>query len=138
MLPPTLEDAVSKFGKAATARLRNPSATGEPEDQLRGPFEGLLGEMAALCGLAPDAVVTVGESSVSALHTRPDYAITVNGALASPVLRLGGDIESSGDKLAPSPVPASFVRVLSALGAHRAAQCQRVGRGQRATLPLAA
>jgi hypothetical protein len=39
---PCIADAVSRFGKAATAKLSNPAATGEPEDQLRAPFEGLL------------------------------------------------------------------------------------------------
>ena len=152
-LKPTLVDAISRFGKSAKAKLRNPSAAGEPEDQLRAPFEQLVGDLAALCGFAPRAVVAVGETSLSALHTRPDYAITVNGALvgfvelkapgkgadprrmkgahdkaqwqrlqslpnllyadgnefslwrngelASPLVRLDGDIETSGDKLAP-------------------------------------
>ena len=126
---------------------------GAPEDQLRAPFEQLVGDMAALCGFAPGSVVAVGEASLAALHTRPDYAITVHGALvgfvelkapgkgarpqrfndphdraqwqrlqslpnliyadgnefslwrngelASPLVRLEGDIETSGDKLAP-------------------------------------
>ena len=152
-MKPTLVDAISRFGKSANAKLRNPSAAGEPEDQLRAPFEQLVGDLAALCGFAPRAVVAVGETSLSALHTRPDYAITVNGALvgfvelkapgkgadprrmkgahdkaqwqrlqslpnllyadgnefslwrngelASPLVRLDGDIETSGDKLAP-------------------------------------
>ena len=76
----TLEVAVSRFGKAATAKLRNPSATGEPEDQLRGPFESLVSDVAVLCGFGPGAVVTVGESSIAELKTRPDYAVTVGGA----------------------------------------------------------
>ena len=109
--------------------------------------------MAALCGFAPGAVVAVGETSLASLHTRPDYAITVkgaligfvelkapgkgadprrmrgahdkaqwqrlqslpnliyadgnefslwrNGELAASLVRLDGDIETSGDKLAP-------------------------------------
>ncbi len=154
-LKPTLVEAIAKFGKDAKAKLGNPSVTGEPEDQLRGPFEQLVRHMAALCGFAPGAVVPVGETSIAALRTRPDYAITVNGALAgfvelkapgkgadprrmkgahdkaqwqrlqslpnliyadgnefslwqdgkfeSATVRLDGDIESSGDKLAPGP-----------------------------------
>ena len=154
-MKPTLVDAIAQFGRNAKAKLANPSVTGEPEDQLRGPFEQLVRQMAALCGFAPGAVVTVGETSVAALHTRPDYAITVNGALAgfvelkapgkgadprrmkgahdkaqwlrlqslpnliyadgnefslwqdgkfeSAMVRLDGDIESSGAKLAPGP-----------------------------------
>ena len=76
-----IAQAVSAFGKAATARLSNPVATGEPEDQLRGPFENLLQQLALLCGFKPGAVVAVGESSIADLKTRPDYAITVGGAL---------------------------------------------------------
>jgi len=73
--------AVSAFGKAAGARLSSAAVSGEPEDQLRGPFESLLQELAQLCGFAPGAVVSVGESSIADLKTRPDYAVTVRGAL---------------------------------------------------------
>lgn len=152
-MKPTLVDAVARFGKSAKAKLGNPSVAGAPEDQLRAPFEQLVSDMAALCGFAPGAVVAVGEASLAALHTRPDYAITVHGALvgfvelkapgkganpprlkeahdraqwqrlqslpnliyadgnefslwrngelASSLVRLEGDIETSGDKLAP-------------------------------------
>ena len=154
-MKPSLADAVAQFGKSAKAKLSNPSVTGEPEDQLRGPFEELVRQMAALCGFAPGAVVTVGETSIAALHTRPDYAITVdnvlagfvelkapgkgadprrmkgahdkaqwirlqslpnliyadgnefslwqNGKFESAIVRLDGDIETSGAKLAPGP-----------------------------------
>jgi len=77
----TLDEAVARFGRDAKARLRNPSATGEPEDQLRGPFEQLLNQFAALCRYPAGAVVAVGESTIASLHTRPDYAVTVHGAL---------------------------------------------------------
>ena len=80
-MKPTLVDAIATFGKEAKAKLSNPSVAGEPEDQLRAPFEQLVGSMAALSGFAPGVVVTVGESSVAALHTRPDYAVTVHGVL---------------------------------------------------------
>lgn len=81
MVTATLEDAVSAFGRAAGARLSSAAATGEPEDQLRGPFEALLQQLAALCGLQSGRVVAVGETSIAALRTRPDYAVTVDGAL---------------------------------------------------------
>ena len=152
-MKPTLVDVIAQFGKAAKAKLSNPSVTGEPEDQLRAPFESLVNQMAALCGFAPGAVVAVGETSLASLRTRPDYAITVkgalvgfveikapgkgadprrmrgahdksqwqrlqslpnliyadgnefslwrNGELAASLVRLDGDIETSGDKLAP-------------------------------------
>ena len=152
-MKPTLVDVIAQFGKSAKAKLSNPSVTGEPEDQLRAPFESLVNQMAALCGFATGAVVAVGETSLASLHTRPDYAITVkgalvgfvelkapgkgadprrmrgshdkaqwqrlqslpnliyadgnefslwrNGELAASLVRLDGDIETSGDKLAP-------------------------------------
>lgn len=34
--------AVGKFGADAKAKLANPAATGQPEDQLRGPLETLI------------------------------------------------------------------------------------------------
>ena len=77
----SLASVVSAFGKAATARLSNPSVAGEPEDQLRGPFENLLQGLAELCRHQPGTVVAVGESTVSDLKTRPDYAVTVRNVL---------------------------------------------------------
>jgi hypothetical protein len=77
----TIETAISEFGKAAKAKLANPAATGQPEDQIRAPFEQLLLDIATLSGLASGSVVAVGESSVSDLKTRPDYAVTVQKSL---------------------------------------------------------
>jgi len=77
----TIETAISEFGKAAKAKLANPVATGQPEDQIRAPFEQLLLDIATLSGLPTGSVVAVGESSVSDLKTRPDYAVTVQKSL---------------------------------------------------------
>ncbi len=150
----TLTDAVAEFGRAACAKLSSATAKGEPEDQLRGPLEQLLKDMATLAGHAAGKVVAVGESSIAELHTRPDYAVTVDGALvgfielkapgkgadprkfkghdkaqwqrlqclpnliytdgnafslwrdgalASPIEHLQGDVATSGDTLAASP-----------------------------------
>jgi hypothetical protein len=74
--------AISEFGLTAEAKLRSASATGEPEDQLRAPFETLLADIAELVDLPRGKVVAVGESRLSDLKTRPDYAVTVHGALA--------------------------------------------------------
>lgn len=68
--------AVSVFGATATPKLAGP---GEPEDQLRSPLETLLVSVAKDLGLK---VNPVGESSLSDLKVRPDYAIEVDGALA--------------------------------------------------------
>jgi hypothetical protein len=77
----TIETAIATFGVAAKAKLSNPAATGQPEDQIRAPFEQLLTDVATLSGLPAGGVVAVGESSVSHLKTRPDYAVTVQKAL---------------------------------------------------------
>lgn len=81
MPEPSLTDAVSRFGVAAAAKLSNVGVSGEPEDQLRSPLETLLADLAALAGFSDGAVIAVGESSLSELKTRPDYAVTVHGAL---------------------------------------------------------
>jgi N-6 DNA Methylase len=77
----TVESAVAAFGAKAKAKLANPGASGEPEDQLRAPFEQLLADFAELSNFPKTAVAAVGESSVSDLKTRPDYAVTVHKAL---------------------------------------------------------
>jgi hypothetical protein len=75
----TAEAAVSIFGERAKGKLANPAASGQPEDQLRSPFESLLSDMASLAGVLQ--LQAVGESSILELKTRPDYAVTVQGAL---------------------------------------------------------
>jgi len=80
-MKPSLPAALAAFGTKAKAKLANPGATGEPEDQLRAPFEQLLADLAELCRFPKTAVAAVGESSVSDLKTRPDYAVTVHKAL---------------------------------------------------------
>ncbi|MEI2726386.1 MAG: N-6 DNA methylase [Verrucomicrobiota bacterium] len=72
---------MAAFGAKAKAKLPNPGASGEPEDQLRAPFEQLLADFAELASFPQTAVAAVGESSVSDLKTRPDYAVTVHKAL---------------------------------------------------------
>ena len=77
----TLSSAIAAFGAKAKEKLSNPSVSGQPEDQLRAPFEQLLTDLAELCSLQKSTVSAVGESSVSELKTRPDYAVTVQNAL---------------------------------------------------------
>src|SRR3954451_2534643 len=76
-----LKTAIAQFGADAKAKLANPSATGEPEDQLRAPLERLFADLAELCGFKPEWLTAVGESSLSTLKTRPDYAITLQNVL---------------------------------------------------------
>ena len=77
----TLEEAVARFGKSAKDKLNNPGATGQPEDQLRAPLETLVADLCDLIGPSADGVVLVGESALSELMTRPDYAVTRKNAL---------------------------------------------------------
>jgi hypothetical protein len=77
----TLDAVVSQFGASAKQKLSNAGAVGAPEDQLRAPFELLLANLAALCNFLPGKVVAVGETSLSDLKIRPDYAVTVHNAL---------------------------------------------------------
>jgi hypothetical protein len=73
--------AIANFGLNAKAKLANPAAKGEPEDQLRAPLEYLIVDLAEFCGFSRSEVTAVGESSLSDLKTRPDYAITVKKTL---------------------------------------------------------
>ena len=80
-MTPTVETVVADFGRQAKEKFSNPVITGEPEDQLRAPFEFLLVGISALCGFSKGQVVAVGETTVEDLKTRPDYAVTVRGPL---------------------------------------------------------
>jgi hypothetical protein len=57
------------------------AAKGEPEDQLRNPLEELFGVMSDLSGLSRSKLTLIGESSLSELHTRPDFAVSYSNAL---------------------------------------------------------
>jgi len=155
-----LKKAIARFGADVRAKLSNPGATGEPEDQLRAPLEGLFADLAELCGFNREALAAVGETLLSSLKTRPDYAITLrnvlvghvevkapgkgsdprrykghdreqweklqslpnllytdgnsfslwqNGELVGSIVKLEGDVETSGDKLdAPLDLVARF------------------------------
>jgi len=76
-----IREAVSAFGASVKSKLANPSATGQPEDQLRAPLEKLIHSLAEAAGLAMGDVVMVGESAQADLKTRPDYAVTRGKAL---------------------------------------------------------
>src|SRR5687768_18564676 len=78
---PDLKTAISRFGADAKAKLANPGATGEPEAQLGAPLEALFADLAELCGFQRPWVAAVGESSLSTLKTRPDYAVTLRNVL---------------------------------------------------------
>ena len=65
---------MAAFGTAAKAKLVNVAATGEPEEQLRSPFEALLLDMTELGGLPRKVMTCVGESALRDLKTCPDFA----------------------------------------------------------------
>ncbi len=76
-----LAQAVSAFGAAAKATLNNAAISGEPEDQLRTPLIALVKQLAALTGLAGHDTELVGETRLSDLMIRPDFAVTRKAAL---------------------------------------------------------
>ncbi len=74
----SLADIISAFGADARAKLDNPAVSGAPEDQLRAPLERLIHDLATLDGLAAGGLSLVGETTLSHLQTRPDYAVSVS------------------------------------------------------------
>ncbi|SEO28679.1 Methyltransferase domain-containing protein [Gemmobacter aquatilis] len=75
------DQIISKYGASAKAKLSSPAITGAPEDNIRAPLEELITALAEPAGQQPGWVTLVGESNLSALGTRPDYAVTVRNAL---------------------------------------------------------
>jgi hypothetical protein len=74
---PKLAAALSSFASDVTAKFSG-NAPGQPEDQLRGPFEVLL---KAAGGQLAKSVVAKGESALADRLGRPDYAVLTDGAL---------------------------------------------------------
>jgi hypothetical protein len=77
----TVADAVSRFGASVKPKLANPAIAGSPEDQLRGPLDTLLRELAEAAELPAGVVRLVGETPDADTKTRPDFAATVSNAL---------------------------------------------------------
>lgn len=73
-----IKKAVGEFGASAKAKLNQ---GGQPEDQLRNPIEQLFATLSATCGHPKGAVTLIGETSLSDLRTRPDFAVQMNKAL---------------------------------------------------------
>lgn len=78
---PGYNSAIATYGAVVKAKLANPAAKGEPENQLRAPLENLIVDLAEFCGFSRSDITAVGESSLAELKTRPDYAVTVRKAL---------------------------------------------------------
>jgi hypothetical protein len=81
MSKPTLASLVADYGEAVKAKLTSPTATGEPEEQLRSPLEELIQGIAGLFRFRRGDVVAVGETSLADLKVRPDFAVNVRKAL---------------------------------------------------------
>jgi hypothetical protein len=77
----SLAAAVSRFGASVKSKLSGVGAVGAPEDQIRAPLEVLIADVAQVLLFRAGEVVAVGESTLSALKTRPDYAVKVSNAL---------------------------------------------------------
>ena len=77
----TLAEAVSTYGANAKGKLANIAISGAPEDQLRGPLEALIRDLAVIDGMPANSVQLVGETTLSELKTRPDFAVIVGKAL---------------------------------------------------------
>lgn len=77
----TFAQLVATFGAAAKEKLTNVAIAGAPEDQLRNPLETLIAGIADLDNLAPGGIGIVGETTLAHLQTRPDFAVSVGGAL---------------------------------------------------------
>jgi hypothetical protein len=80
-LPKTVAAAVSSYGASLKPKLANVAIDGAPEDQLRGPLDVLMRDLAEVGGFPSTAVHLVGETALRELKTRPDFAVTVGNAL---------------------------------------------------------
>jgi len=67
--------ALQDFAEAVTRKMAQPAA-GEPEEQLRGPFENLI---QAVGQITSQDVVPKGESSLPGRTGKPDFATNVGG-----------------------------------------------------------
>jgi len=70
---PNQATALSRFAESVRAKFST-HATGEPEDQLRAPFEQLLSEAGAELGIRD--IIPVGETPLANSLGRPDYSVT--------------------------------------------------------------
>ena len=77
----TVAAAVSQYGASLKPKLASIAIEGAPEDQLRAPLESLVRDLAEIGGLPAASVRLVGETTLAALKTRPDFAVTVGNAL---------------------------------------------------------
>ncbi len=75
---PPIHQALQAFAAAVTSKMTQ-LTIGEPEDQLRGPFENFMTAVAAELGCK---VVCTGETRLTGRIGRPDYAVHLDSALS--------------------------------------------------------
>lgn len=75
----TLSDALRNLGVDLKTKLTQPVITGNAEEQLRTPLDTFLRAVANAFHL-PDVNV-IGEVQMADISSRPDFAVTVDGAL---------------------------------------------------------
>jgi hypothetical protein len=90
----TVAIAVSKFGASIKSKLVCVAITGAPEDQLCGPLDSLVRDLAELGGLSAGTVHLVEETTRSDLKTQPDFAATIAEALVGFI-----EVKASEDKV---------------------------------------
>ena len=74
----SVQAALLEFAEAVATKMSQ-IMSGEPEDQLRAPFEQFMGRVARAFGWR---VVCTGETPLPDRLGRPDYAVHMNGLLA--------------------------------------------------------
>ena len=73
-----IEEALQSFAEAVRASISQ-LTHGDPEDQLRGPFESFMADAARVLGRN---VICTGETHLPGRLGRPDYAVHLNNLLA--------------------------------------------------------
>ena len=99
-LTPSLQASISRFGADARAKLVERRRLRRARGPARAPLETLIADLAELCGFRREALAAVGESSLAALKTRPDYAVTVRNALVGFI-----EVKAPGKGADPRQVP---------------------------------
>ncbi|HTY22437.1 MAG TPA: hypothetical protein VMC85_04870 [Desulfomonilaceae bacterium] len=74
----TIQEALQRFAETVTAKM-SLLTPGEPEDQLRGPFENLMDDAAAALGWS---IKCKGETLLPNRLGQPDYGIHLHQLLA--------------------------------------------------------
>lgn len=76
-----LDEAIAAYGASAKTKFSSPAASGQPEEQIRTPFNTLLEDLAEILGWQRSSIAVIGESALTEMHVRPDYAVVVQNAL---------------------------------------------------------